>query len=133
MNHQDFDFYYQLYFVKLRLVQRIARKLAREDDELAEDLIQEGLLKLSKLNPDKAKVNTDAWIRQSLKFAMVDYLRKNSPHRYESLDARLLDGDQLERDPVTGQLRLLTLRHQRAQPEQPVRASNMDDDDNEYA
>lgn len=118
MTEKEFEFYYALYYVKLRVIQRIARKLALNDEELGQDLIQEGLMRLSRLNPEKANINTDAWIRQSIKFAMVDYLRKNNPQQYESLDIRLANGDQLEQDETTGDLRLISLRHDSRNAEQ---------------
>lgn len=110
MTNDEFSFYYDLYYVKLLVVQRIARKLATDDEELYQDLVQVGLIRLSKLVPSKATTNTDAWIRQSMKYAMVDYLRKNQPKHYESLDSRLAAGDQIEEDEATGTLRLVSMK-----------------------
>lgn len=110
MTNDEFYFYYDLYYVKLLVVQRIARKLATDDEELYQDLVQVGLIRLSKLVPSKATTNTDAWIRQSMKYAMVDYLRKNQPKHYESLDSRLASGDQIEEDEATGTLRLVSMK-----------------------
>jgi len=104
---RDFEAYYARY---RDTITAIARKLAGTDDDLVADLEQEGVIALWKLNPARATKNRDAWIRQAIKFRMVDYLRKNDPRMYESLDTRLACGDQLEQDEV-GDLILRTSRH----------------------
>lgn len=107
MRKREFERYYQKY---LPSIKGIARKLARRDDELALDLEQEGALTLLKLDPRLATTNESAWIRAALSNRMKDYLRKNRPDKYESLDARLDCGDQLERLEETGELKLFTSR-----------------------
>lgn len=108
MNNKEFDRYYKIYYIDKKLIQRIARKLSFGDEELYNDLAQEGLWRLKNLEPEKAVRNKDAWIRQAIKFALIDYLRRNELHKYESLDRRLLAGEQIEKDPVTGDLRLIS-------------------------
>lgn len=109
MNEAMFHKYYNRYYIKGRVIQRLARKLAKNDRALYEELVQIGLISLWKLNPKKARTNEDAWIRQALVNRMTDFLRKDRPVaiRIESLDARLESGDQLERDAETGQFKLI--------------------------
>lgn len=56
---------------------------------MRDDLIQVGLITLWRLEPSKATVNEDAWIRQAIRRRMVSYLRRLQPDRYESLDQLL--------------------------------------------
>lgn len=95
MRKREFEAYYDRY---KSVITAIARKLAGTDDELVADLEQEGAVALWRLQPSRATKNPDAWIRQALKFRMVDYLRKNDPRLYESLDERMEAGDQVEQD-----------------------------------
>lgn len=110
MDRRKFAKYYEKYYVKDKTIQRIARKMSMGDEELYNDLVQEGLQRLWIIKPEKAKKNPDAYIRQCIKFAMVDFLRHNDPERYESLDSRLLAGEQIEYDAAIGELRLISHR-----------------------
>jgi len=84
----------------------IARKFAGRDDDLAEELRQEGLIALWNVKPARAVKNKDAYIRQALKFRMVDHLRRLRPKQFDSLDRMLEAGEQLERDSATGAFRI---------------------------
>jgi len=77
------------------VMRAIARKLARSDDILVEDLYQEGLVALWLCKPERAHKNQDAYIRQALRFRMIDYLRKVHAYTFDSLDYRLEQGEQL--------------------------------------
>jgi len=100
MTNEEFE---KIYLPKYDLtIRAIARKLAQTNDTLAEDLYQEGLIALWNCTPNRAKDNTDAYIRQSLKFRMIDYLRKERIYNTESLEARLERGDQLVTDATGG-------------------------------
>lgn len=115
---------YGKYYAKYKtVITAIARKLGGSDDDLVDDLVQEGCIALLALDPEKATSNEDAWIRQALKYRMVDALRRYSPMSYESLTQRLENGDQLERDEDTGDVRLLSGR-----PGVPTRLPSEDDD-----
>jgi DNA-directed RNA polymerase specialized sigma24 family protein len=92
------------------VIRAIARKLGQKDDDLVKDLEQEGALALWLLKPALANKNPDSWIRQAIKNRMIDFLRKLNPRKYESLDARLEAGDQLESND--GELTLFTNRPQ---------------------
>lgn len=107
MRARDFERYFGLYG---KSIKAIARKLANSDDELAEDLEQEGALALWLLDPRGASKNESAWIRTAVKNRMIDFLRKYNPQKYESLDARLETGDQVEHDEETGDIVLFTQR-----------------------
>lgn len=108
MRTREFEKFYKRYRATITA---IARKLVGSDDEMVQDLEQEGAMALMKLDPRRATTNADAWIRQAIKNRMIDYLRKNKPPhiRLESLDARLESGDQLEQYP-SGDFHLITSR-----------------------
>lgn len=110
MTNKQFEKYYQKYYIERKIIQRIARKFCLGNSELYKDLVQEGLIRLWELDPSKATSNPDSYIRQAIKFSMVDYLRHTEPEKYDSLDSRLLAGEQLEKDPLTGELRILSHR-----------------------
>ncbi len=102
------DEQFKVYYARYRgVIASIARKLARRDEELYQDLKQEGLFALFRLNLAKVRVNEDAWIRQAVKFRMVDFLRKMNPRMYESLQAHLENGSQIVEDPDEGELHLV--------------------------
>lgn len=105
MRHKEFAIYYAKYLPSIRA---IARKLAHQDDALAEDLEQEGAMALLKLDPQRARTNESSFIRMALHNRMVDFLRRYNPKKYVSLDARFDAGDQLERSEDTGELLLFS-------------------------
>lgn len=106
MRKRDFDRYYPRYELSIL---GMARKLGGSDDALVEDLAQEGRFALYKAKPERATRNRDAWLRKLIWNKMVDHLRKNDIQRYESLDARLMCGDQLEQ-LTNGEFFLITNR-----------------------
>jgi len=95
VNRRQFEKYLALY---QGTITAIARKLAGRDDDLVEDLEQEGRVALLFLDPGMARTNLDSMIRQAAHFRMIDFLRRLNPQQYDSLDAMLLNGCQLERD-----------------------------------
>lgn len=99
--------YYPKYKAKIRA---IARKIAQQNDALVDDLFQEGCVALWELDLTQANTNLDAFIRQAVKFRMIDFMRRERPKLYESLTAHLERGDQVIRDEDTGEVRLLTVR-----------------------
>lgn len=107
MRRKEFDKYYARY---CNIITAIARKYGGRDDDLVADLTQEGALALWHVDPRIATSNFDAMARQAIKFRMIDYLRRNNPKVYESLDALLEAGNQLEKDP-RGNLRLVSPFH----------------------
>jgi DNA-directed RNA polymerase specialized sigma24 family protein len=92
MRKRDFTRYHARYELAIL---GMARKLGGSDDALVEDLAQEGRFALYRAKPELALRNRDAWLRKLIWNKLVDYLRKNDIQRYESLDARLVCGDQL--------------------------------------
>lgn len=92
MTEAEFNRYYQEYE---SVICAIARKIARADDDLFEDLVQTGRITLSTLKPERATDNPDAYIRKAIRNKMADYMRKHKPSRYESLHALLAQGDQV--------------------------------------
>lgn len=95
MTNEDFD---EVYYPKYNSVIRaIARKLANTNDALTDDLYQEGLMALWLCNPQGAQRNQDAYIRQAVKFRMIDFLRREKLADKESLDLQLEHGRQVVR------------------------------------
>lgn len=93
------DEFTNVYFPRYEgVIRAIARKLAYRNDALMEDLYSEGTIALWKVNPKKAKDNPDAYIRQAIKFRMIDRIRKERPGQMESLDLLLDHGHQVVYD-----------------------------------
>lgn len=109
------------------VINALARKLARRDSDLFEDLRAVGMMSLWELDPSKATTNEDAWIRQALFNKMTDVLRRDRPGVYESLQAHLGRGEQLVEDPSTGERRLI----QGGQPVRGLTSDAQDGDDDE--
>lgn len=101
MTESEFNVLYEELYVKRRVIQAMARKLAKNDPDLYDDLVQIGLFTLWRLDVTKAKSNRDSWIRQAMKFKMIDHLMLMDPRKYVSLDQHLEMGYQLE-DTVDG-------------------------------
>lgn len=99
MNTRTFTRYHRRY---KNVIAAIARKLANSNEDLFQDLMQEGRIALWSLDPAHALTNKDAWIRQVIHYKMIDALRRAHPKRFESLEDHLLRGEQLRRDPRTG-------------------------------
>lgn len=113
-----FEEHYKIYFIERKLIQRIARKLSLGNEDLYEELVQEGLIRLWTLDPTRATSNLDSFIRQAIKFGLIDFLRSNKPKRHDSLDSRLLSGEQIEQDSATGELRLISHRQNKLMTKQ---------------
>jgi len=125
MTNEEFE---RIYLPKYDLVIRaIARKLAQTNDTLAEDLYQEGLIALWNCTPHRARDNPDAYIRQALKFRMIDYLRKERIYATESLEARLERGEQLVMD-VAGSFDLVVPKDRQRQKKSPKDMVTEDED-----
>lgn len=71
------------------VITAIAVKLVNGHSTLVDDLVQEGLIALANLDFSKITRNESSFVRQAVKFRMIDFLRKEAPSRYESLDAML--------------------------------------------
>lgn len=93
MTHEEFN---EVYYPKYNsVIKAIARKLVKSNDTLLEDLYQEGLIALWMCNPQDAKKNPDAYIRQAVRFRMIDFLRRQKYTVTESLDAHMEAGRQV--------------------------------------
>lgn len=124
MTNDEFE---RIYLPKYELVIRaIARKLAQTNDTLAEDLYQEGLIALWNCTPNRARDNPDAYIRQALKFRMIDYLRRERIYSIESLEARLERGEQLV-EGIDGGIDLVAPREPR-RPSVSVKDARVEED-----
>jgi hypothetical protein len=90
-------------------IRKIARKLGGSDDDLVEDLQQVGRITLWNLDLTRIESNRDSYIRQALKFRMIDFIRQTKVGKEESLDGRMLSGagDQVTKDPQTGKIILV--------------------------
>lgn len=124
MTNEQFE---QHYLPKYEsVIKALARKLARKDQELYEDLRQVGMISLWQLDPTNAVSNEDAWIRQALYNKMTDVLRRERPAKYESLSAHLARGDQVVEDEILGGARLL---HASSRPRSEASDFVEEDDD----
>lgn len=95
MTHEEFN---EVYYPKYNsTIKAIARKLAITHDALADDLYQEGLMALWLCTPAAAHKNPDAYIRQAIRFRMIDFLRREKISNFESLDHHLEKGRQVVR------------------------------------
>jgi DNA-directed RNA polymerase specialized sigma24 family protein len=95
MNEKQFT---EVYLPRYRdVIEALARKVARRDHELYEDLVQEGMILLLSLDPSKARHNEDAWIRQSLNNKMISVYRYERLRQTESLDVMSDSGVQVTR------------------------------------
>lgn len=105
------DEFTHVYYPKYSaVIKAIARKLAQRNDALMEELVSEGMIALWKVEPAKARDNPDAFIRQAIKFRMIDWMRKERPDSSESLTPYLERGDQVVYDPDSNQPRMLRVR-----------------------
>lgn len=95
MNAAQFDQYYKRY---ANVIKAIARKLARRDQELHDDLVQEGYILLWRMDLSRVKDNEDAWIRQACYNRMVSFLRPERRRMHESLDSLVDRGAQVVED-----------------------------------
>jgi DNA-directed RNA polymerase specialized sigma subunit len=96
MTEKEFnETYYPRYHEDIR---SIARKYARTDNDLFDDLLQEGLQALFRCNMATVKTNESAFVRQAVKFRIVDFLRRMKLSKYESLDMHLKSGRQLAKE-----------------------------------
>lgn len=113
MTNEEFT---NVYYPKYQaVIKAIARKLAQKNDALMEDLVSEGMIALWKVDPSKARDNPDAFIRQAIKFRMIDWIRKERPEMSESLTPYLERGDQVVQDDDTNQARLIRIREPQRQ------------------
>jgi DNA-directed RNA polymerase specialized sigma24 family protein len=107
MTNEQFERkYYPLYESDLMA---IARRFARTDDDLYEDLLQEARLTLLRFEPAKVHTNERACIRQAVRNSIIDWLRVQRFDQFESLNARLAQGDQVSQD-ADGVIRLTERR-----------------------
>jgi len=98
-------------------IRKLARKYGKTDNDLVEDLEQVGRITLWELDLSTVKTNEDAFVRQAIKFRMIDFLRTIKDTRTESLEKRVGSGDQITQDD-TGRQRIIpsAARNQWVQP-----------------
>lgn len=86
----------EVYLPKYRdVIEALARKIARRDQDLYEDLVQVGMIKLWELEPYNATQNEDAWIRAALYKNMISARRKEKRRPLESLEFMIDKGAQI--------------------------------------
>jgi len=77
------------------VIEALARKVARRNHELYEDLVQTGYIALWQLEPEHATQNEDAWIRSLIYNKMVSVWRREKRRANESLETMLERGAQV--------------------------------------
>lgn len=107
MTDAQFALYHPKYAKKILA---IARTLLQRNDALMDDLSQEGLIALWEFDLASVRTNEDSAIRSAIRNQMIDYLRKERPAQYESLDRALEHGDQVVGEP--GAPRLIRSRRE---------------------
>lgn len=96
MTNEEFE---QEYYPRYKTrIAAIARRYARRDDALFDDLFQCGCIKLWSLDVSRAVANVDSYVSKAVARAMVDHLRQLDPRKYASLEALLAAGGQLVED-----------------------------------
>ncbi len=98
--------YLPLYTKYRPVIIAIAMKLCNGQPDWVDDLAQEGFIALANIDVSKITSNESSFVRQSVKFRMIDFLRREAPARYESLEA-MLESEQweLEYQPHTAEPR----------------------------
>ena len=99
-NHQ-FALYYKRYAA---VIQAIARRYATTDQDLFDDLVQVGTIGLYEADLRRPYKNEDAFLRQIIRNKVIDHLRWIDQKRFERLDQRLVQGDQVVKDLDTGEV-----------------------------
>ena len=92
------------------IIAAIARKLAGRDEYLVEELVQEGRISLWGLKLSRVRKNKDSYVRNAIRFRMVDHLRRYRSSRMDSLEFHAEMGRQIEKDSRTGIVRFVDLR-----------------------
>jgi DNA-directed RNA polymerase specialized sigma24 family protein len=101
MTNEQFE---KVYFPKYRdVIHAIARKYARDDLDLFDDLVSAATIGLLALDPAKASSNEDAFIRNILRNKTIDFLRWQNRRDFERLDTYLLNGHDVVHDPITNE------------------------------
>lgn len=112
-------------------IQAIARRLAKTDDDLCDDLNAVGMIALWQLELAPVTTNERAYVRQAVRNRMIDHLRRQRTHKTESLDARIEAGDQVVEDGEFGHIHRRkprqTVRDLEEPNDQYLRWSNDDD------
>lgn len=120
MTNKQFAHYHPLYDNDVRA---IARKFAKRDNDLFDDLYQIGLLALLDFRPESVRTNERACVRQAIRNRLIDYVRVERLASHTSLTAMLEAGDQLTADESGGAK--LVLRTERNR--HPIDASDAEE------
>ena len=123
MTNEQFDSYYKIYRSDL---QAIARRFARTDEDLFDDLFQEARLALLAFDPAKVHSNEKACVLQAVRNRIIDWLRSEKRDRTESLNALIANGDQISTDDE-GKPRLV--KHPRRYKSDQVTIDSEDEDE----
>jgi RNA polymerase sigma factor (sigma-70 family) len=101
MTNKQFNLYYKRYE---SVIQAIARKYAASDQDLFDDLMQVATIGLYEADLRRPYKNEDAFLRQVIRNKVIDHLRWLDHKRFDRLDQRLAQGDQVIRDQETGEV-----------------------------
>lgn len=89
-----------------KAVRGIARKYAKNNEELFLDLVNTGWVTVLRLDTTKAHTNLRTYVLQAVKFRMIDYLRITKPLKAYRLEAFVSSGAQWCQDK-TGDIRYI--------------------------
>lgn len=85
------------------VIEAIARKAASDDRDLWDDLVQAGTIGLLNVDLAKATTNLDAYIRNTIRNKIIDYVRWTRYRTFDRLDAYLRNNHDVVKDPITGE------------------------------
>lgn len=114
MTDAQFAVCYEKYDAPIRA---IARLIAKTNNDLCDDLYQEGIIALWKLDLAKVKKNERACVLQAARNRMIDFIRNEKRESAESLTVRFAQGDQVITDE-TGSIRLIEGSLRRRSPDE---------------
>lgn len=101
MTNRQFERYFKKYN---SVINAIARKYALADHDMFDDLVQVACVGLWEADLSKPFKNEDAFLRQVIRNKVIDHLRWLDHKRFERLDQRLAQGDQIVQDSETGEV-----------------------------
>lgn len=101
MTNEQFE---QVYYPRYRnVIEAIARRYARDEHDLHDDLVSAGTIGLLGLEPSRARPgHEDAYLRNGIRNKIIDFLRWLNRRDFDRLDAYLHRGHDVVQDPVTG-------------------------------
>jgi len=105
------EFEHQYYPKYKGAIEAIARKFARDDHDLFDDMVSVGTMGLLEAEPSRAGTNVDAYLRNVVRNKIVDHLRWLNRRDMVRLNGETSDvnGYDLVREDPTGEAELVPI------------------------